>query len=150
MQIREATLKDRDGVFELLGELMRSAAGAGESPINQPKAEEAFKHIIENKKAGAIFVAEENGNLLGLVTLSYPMAVRCGGIYACVEEFIVSERARGKGAGGKLLEAAKAHALKMGCHEIQVNRPSEAGYPVYLKHGWSDLGKHLCFRVAKE
>ncbi len=146
MQVREAALKDRDQVFDLMSELMRSPAGAGETPVNRSKSEATFRRIIEDKTAGAIFVAEEDGVLLGLVTLSYPMAVRCGGIYACIEEFIVSERARGKGAGGKLLEAAKAHALKMGCHEIQVNRPSEAGYPVYLRHGWKDLGKHLSLK----
>ena len=42
-----------------------------------------------------------------------------------------------------LLEAAIARAREKGCAELQVNRPSEMGYPVYLRHGWQDLGRHL-------
>jgi GNAT superfamily N-acetyltransferase len=140
LQIREATLEDWNGVFELVKELMRSVGP--ESPIHQPSAAEAYRQIMENE-TGTILVAEEDGDLLGLITLSYPMAVRCGGIYACIEEFVVSERARGKGAGSKLLEAAKKKAAERGCYEVQVNRPSEVGYPIYLRHGWKDLGKHL-------
>ena len=88
--------------------------------------------------------------MIGLITLSYPTAIRCGGKYSCIEEFIVSEQARGKGVGGKLLEAAIAEATARGCYQIQVNRPSEIGYPVYLRHGWEDLGKHLDMRLPRK
>lgn len=140
IQIRDATREDAGGVFDLIRELMQSPGP--QIPIDQPRALSAFNRIIE-EKTGSILVAEEDGLLLGLLTLSYPMAVRCGGVYACIEEFVVGSRARGKGVGGKLLEAAKRKASEMGCHEIQVNRPSEVGYPVYIRHGWKDLGKHL-------
>ena len=143
MIIREAMIEDWNCVFELVRELMRSAEP--ESQIHEPGASEAYRRIIKDK-TGTILVAEEDGSLLGLITLSYPMAVRCGGIYACIEEFVVSERARGKGAGSQLLEAAKRKAAEMGCYEVQVNRPSEIGYPIYLRHGWKDLGKHLNFK----
>ena len=72
---------------------------------------------------------------MGLISLSYPIAVRCGGIYACIEEFIVSEKARGKGAGSRLLEAAKRKAAQMGCHEVQVNRPSEMTRSTFTMDG---------------
>jgi GNAT superfamily N-acetyltransferase len=141
IQIRGAKLEDRDKVFELLRQLMLSATGV-QSAINGQGASETFRKII-NEGQGAILVAEEDDRLLGLVTLSYPLAVRCGGLYACIEEFIVGDSARGKGVGGKLLEAAIQKAREKGCFELQVNRPSELGYPVYLRHGWQDLGKHL-------
>jgi GNAT superfamily N-acetyltransferase len=60
-----------------------------------------------------------------MVTLSYPLAIRCGGVYACIEEFVVGPQARGKGVGGLLLEAAIRRAREMGCAEIQVKRPSQ-------------------------
>ncbi len=132
-------------MLELLKELMRPLEA--EYPIRQSRSAEAFRRIIEKKTSGTILVAAEDGDLLGLITLSCPMAVRCGGIYACIEEFVVSVRARGKGAGSRLLEAAKQKAAEMGCYEIQVNRPSELGYPVYIRHGWKDLGKHLCLKI---
>jgi N-acetylglutamate synthase-like GNAT family acetyltransferase len=144
--VRQATVEDRNGIFALLKELLGSTGL--ESPINQPGALEAYRQIIEDHK-GTFLVAEEGENLLGLISLSYPIAVRCGGIYACIEEFIVSEKARGKGAGSRLLEAAKRKAAQMGCHEVQVNRPSEIGYPIYIHHGWKDLGKHLSLYPAR-
>jgi GNAT superfamily N-acetyltransferase len=141
VNVREATLEDQKEVFELLRQLMMAAADV-ESAIDHPSAAEAFRQIITEKK-GTVLLAEEDGVTLGLVTLSYPFAIRCGGVYSCIEEFVVSERARGKGVGGMLIEAAIKKAAERGSFELQVNRPSELGYPVYLRHGWQDLGKHL-------
>ena len=104
---------------------------------------ETFRQIIDNNVLGTILVAEENDTLLGLITLSYPTAIHCGGIYTCIEEFIVGEKGRGKGIGGKLLKAALDEASSRGCFELQVNNPSEMGYPVYLKYGLKDTGKQL-------
>jgi GNAT superfamily N-acetyltransferase len=147
VNIREATIKDQEEVFDLLRQLMTSANM--DSPINQPSAIDTFRQVIEEGK-GTVLVAEEDGKMLGLLTLSYPVAIRCGGIYSCIEEFIVTEKARGKGVGGKLLEAAISKATEKGCYELQVNRPSELGYPVYMRHGWKDLGKHLNFYPGRQ
>jgi GNAT superfamily N-acetyltransferase len=103
----------------------------------------AFQKIVRNPELGSIFVADDDGVLLGVITLSYPMAARCGGIYSCIEEFMVTEKARGKGVGGRLMEALLNEARLKGCFEIQVNNPSQMGYPVYLRHGFEDTGKHL-------
>jgi GNAT superfamily N-acetyltransferase len=102
-----------------------------------------FRNIVHNPELGTILVAEENGEIAGVTTLSYPTAIRCEGIYSCLEENIVDERFRGKGVGGKLLKAAIAEAAARGCKELQVNAPSEMGYPLYLRYGLKDNGKHL-------
>ena len=147
VNIREATIEDQKEVFDLLRQLMTSANT--DSPINQPSSIDTFRQVIEEGK-GTVLVAEEDGKMLGLLTLSYPVAIRCGGIYSCIEEFIVTEEARGKGVGGKLLETAISKAAEKGCYELQVNRPSELGYPVYMRHGWKDLGKHLNFYPGRQ
>jgi predicted N-acetyltransferase YhbS len=147
VNIREATIDDQSEVFDLIRQLMTSANM--ESPINQPSAAEAYRQVIEEEK-GTVLVAEEDGKMLGLVTLSYPVAIRCGGIYSCIEEFIVTEQARGKGVGSKLLQAAIKKATEKGSYELQVNRPSELGYPVYLRQGWKDLGKHLNYYPGRQ
>ncbi len=63
---------------------------------------------------------------------------------------MVDENLRDKGIGGKLLEAAIAEATARGCDEIQVNRPSQLGYPVYLRHGLLDLGKHMNLKLPRK
>ena len=148
VELRKATIEDETGVFNLLRQLMTSANA--ESPVNQKSGFGTFRKILDDDDAGTVFVAEEDGVMLGLITLSYPLAIRCGGPYASIEEFIVTEQARGKGVGGKLLEAAIARATERGCYELLVSRPSDLGYPVYLRHGWKDAGKALLMNLPRE
>jgi len=148
VEIREATIEDEAVVFDLLRQLMESATG--DSPVNQPRGSDTFRQVLENEDMGTVFLAEEDGRALGLLTLSYPVAIRCGGIYSCIEELIVVEQARGKGVGGALLEASIERATARGCYELQVNRPSELGMPVYLRHGWHDAGKSFLLVLPRE
>ena len=147
--IRKATIEDEAAVFDLLKQFPPGETPP-ERPVNWQGGVDAFREIVENEEKGTIMVAEEDNETVGVITLSYPVAVRCAGIYTCIEEFIVSERMRGRGVGGQLLEAAIAEATSKGCREIQVNGPSELGYPVYLQHGWKDLGKHLNMRLPRQ
>lgn len=144
MLIRRAWAEDEHGVFALLEQFPSETAA-----FEWQKGAGAFHGIMENSALGAVLVAEEEKRLLGVITLSYPFAIRCAGRYACIEEFIVDEAGRGKGVGGKLITAAIEEARSRGCHEVQVNRPSEAGYPVYLRHGWKDLGRHLNLKLQE-
>jgi GNAT superfamily N-acetyltransferase len=146
IEIREATIEDQPGVFNLLKQLMSGANE--ESAINQQSGVNTYRQMLKGE-TGTVFVAIEDGNMLGLVTLSYPVAIRCGGAYSSIEEFIVTEQARGKGVGGALLEAAIARATERGCYELLVSRPSELGYPVYLRHGWQDAGKALLMNLPR-
>jgi len=147
LEIREATLDDKEQVFDLLRQLMEGATA--DNPVNQPSGEAIFRELVETDK-GDIYVAVEDGKMLGLVTLSYLITIRCGGIYGSIEDFIVTEQARGKGVGGKLLEASIARATEVGCGEFVVQRPSEMGTPVYLRHGWEDVGKLLYMTLPRK
>lgn len=149
IKIRGATTEDEVGVFDLLGQFQGSDTPT-ETRTNWRAGMVTFREIVENEEKGTILVAEEDSEIVGVITLSYPVAIRCAGIYTCIEEFIVSQKMRGRGVGGQLLEAAITEATSKGCREIQVNRPSELGYPVYLQHGWEDLGKHLNMRLPRQ
>jgi GNAT superfamily N-acetyltransferase len=149
IEIRRAGIEDEAGVFDMLRQL-----SAGDTPpesrTNWQGGTATFREMVADNEKGTVLIAEEGNEIVGVLTLSYPVAIRCAGIYTCIEEFIVSQKMRGRGVGGQLLEAAIAEATTRGCHEIQVNRPSELGYPVYLRHGWEDLGKHLNLRLPRK
>ena len=138
MQVRKATTEDEGQIISLL-----KLFPPDEITVDWEVAHSTYQRVVENPDLGTILVAEENGDVAGVITLSYPTAVRCGGLYTCIEEFVVAERVRGKGVGGQLLLAAIAEATTRGCYEIQVNNPSQLGYPLYLRHGLKDIGKHL-------
>lgn len=146
IRIRRATTEDEAKVFELLGQFS-SSAPPGESSTNWQKGAPTFREIVTSTEKGTILLAEEDADGVGVITLSYPVAIRCAGKYACIEELIVSERVRGKGVGSQLLEAAIAEATSKGCDEIQCNGPSELGLPVYLRQGLKDIGKHLKMKL---
>jgi len=149
IKIRRAIIKDEGEIFDLFGQFT-----PGETPPERLNRWQGgtgtFHEIVNDDEKGTVLVAEEDNEVVGVITLSYPVAIRCGGIYTCIEEFIVSQKMRGRGVGGLLLEAAIAEATTKGCREIQVNRPSELGYPVYLEHGWADLGKHLNMKLPRQ
>ena len=148
LNIRQATIEDEASVFTLFKQLP-SRQKASQNPLHQPSGVITFRDMVKNEDKGTILLAEQDGDILGVITLSYPVAIRCSGIYTCIEEFIVSEQARGKGVGGQLLKAAITEATTRGCHELQVNNPSELGYPLYIQHGLKDDGKHLKIKLSQ-
>jgi predicted N-acetyltransferase YhbS len=139
MEIRYANVKDEQSIINLISQFPEAQSELWDTQASA----KAFRKIVHNSDLGTILVAEEDNEVLGVLTLSYPTAVRCGGLYTCIEEFIVDEKGRGKGIGGGLLKAALNEAKSKGCFELQVNNPSTLGYPVYLKYGLKDIGKHL-------
>ncbi len=146
IDIRKATVRDEAEVFNVL-KLLLSPRSADSSLIRTPGALTAFNSLVNSNDKGVVIVAEEEGRVVGLITLSYPIAMRCAGKYTCIEEFIVSEAVRGRGVGTQLLQAALEEAKKQGCFEIQVNSPTEMGYPLYIKQDIKDAGKHLKKRL---
>ena len=145
VEIRNANLDDEAAVLALL--LQFPDEELEEYGIRKELGK-TFRDIIHNAALGTILLVEEDGDILGIVTLSYPTAIRCGGVYTCIEEFIVDEKARGKGVGGSLMRTAINEASSRGCFELQVNNPSPLGYPVYLKYGLQDVGKHLKIKLG--
>lgn len=146
INIRKATVRDEAEVFNVL-KMLLSPRAADSSRIRTPGALTTFRELVTREDKGVVIVAEENDKLVGLITLSYPIAIRCAGKYTCIEEFIVSETVRGRGVGTQLLQATLEEAKKQGCFEIQVNAPTEMGYPLYIKQDIKDAGKHLKKRL---
>ena len=137
--IRKATPADQPKTIDLLKQFPPDP----ELPqLNWDDAAKAFATLVEGHR-GCIFVAEEGAEIVGLVTLGYSYVLRFGGIYAMIEEFIVSEVMRGKGIANRLLQTAIQEARRMGCPELQVNGPSPLGRPVYLRNGFHEAGLHM-------
>lgn len=92
-------------------------------------------------------MAIEGEEILGVISLSYPVAIRCSGPYARIEEYIVDEANRGKGIGSMLLKAAIKEARNMGCFDLQVNNPSDLGRPLYLGEGFEGGGDYMRLKL---
>lgn len=132
--IRLATVMDLQPAFKLMTEL-------GYPDLSLPKFEKAYRAVLEHP-AMFLLVAEDNDQqVIGLASISDRPQLRLTGALVTIDELVVAHRARGRGVGHKLLEAAEAMARKLGARrlELETNRARESyrrGF--YVKNGFTE------------
>ena len=143
IEIRDATAADEAACAGLLAELSNVTGGE-----TDPRFSGVFQDLVTRAR-GLIQVADEDGDLLGMVTISYNLALRYGGEYCQLEELIVSPRARGRKLGGLLVQAAVAAARRRGCAEIGLYllETTEHNRPFYAKYGFESIGGEMRQRL---
>jgi len=106
--------------------------------------EKTYAALLEGRR-GAILIAEEDGVTLGTITISYNLAIRYSGEYCQLEELIVDSRARGKNAGGLLVQGAIKTAIAHGCAEmgLYLTESTEGNRPFYEKYGFKVVGSEM-------
>jgi GNAT superfamily N-acetyltransferase len=138
-----AEAADRQECLELIATLTGTQAQDGWA--------EAFDELVTGNR-GVIVLAEEDGDVLGVATVSYNVAIRYGGEYCQLEELIVDEKARGKNLGALLMEAVVERARERGCAEMGlylVDR-TEANRPFYEKFGFEFVGSEMRQRLRSQ
>ena len=93
------------------------------SSSSNPPTEEALQRIIESDSAQILIAEDENGEILGTMTLvifQIPTGIR-----AWIEDVVVDSSARGKGIGKKLNLAALELAKQAGAKTVDLtSRPA--------------------------
>ena len=121
--------KIAEKIRELLIQLSRSGKDKGEIP------EQWFNEVI-NSPWHDLLLAIEDGEVIGIATMSVTMGA---GINknAFLEDFVVDEKARGKGVGNLLWEEMLKWSKEKGCKELEFTsgRGREAAQEFYKKHG---------------
>lgn len=144
INIRVATTSDREACIELLqdlsdvtGEWLSAAAG------------DAFDALLDGVR-GQVLIAEEDGEMFGLASVTYCLAMRFGGEYCQFEELVVEPSARNKRVGSMLMEATLANARARGCVEIgaYLTDAAEANKPYYEKFGFRTIGTEMRQRLV--
>jgi len=105
------------------------------SSSSEPITREKLNEIIDGEST-VLFAARSDGEIVGLLTLAVfriPTALR-----AWIEDVVVDERARGKGVGEALNQAALAEAKRRGAKTVDLtSRPSrEAANRLYQRIGF--------------
>lgn len=116
-------------VRELLIELSRSKKDKGEIP------REWFEDVI-NSPYHDLLIAEEDGKILGIATLSILMGpgIRKN---AYLEDFVTDSTVRGKGIGSALWNAMLEWAAEKGCKDLEFTcgHGRESAQEFYKHHG---------------
>lgn len=133
MTIRLATSEDKEQVLKLFDEFS-SLLKAKEVPSQI--GGKIFDEIMSRTDT-KIFVAEENGNLLGLSTFYLLPNIRHGWHRGHIEDFFVSDMARHKGVGTKLLTFIKDYCKTNNIKVIKLDSGNELtdAHRFYEKNG---------------
>ena len=89
------------------------------------------RELSQNVPIGVFLEDEGGGKLAGLTGETF-------GNWLCIQFLFVSERLRGQGIGGKLLETAEKEARQRGCKYAFVNTFSFQAPAFYEKHGYRE------------
>jgi ribosomal protein S18 acetylase RimI-like enzyme len=142
MRVRDAVLADGEAVVELIREL---AEGEGESsPLDR-----GFVARYLESPISRILLAEEQGQVVGLLSYSIRPDLYHAGHTALIEELVVAAGRRGQGIGSALMAELLERAARQGWAEVSVSTmPDNAGAQrFYRRHGLGEeavfLEKHL-------
>ena len=143
--IRSAFKKDSTDIARLISEL---AGNSGEtSPIT---AEYAAQYL--ETPGSHILLAEEDRQVVGLLSYSIRANLCQAGDTCLIEELVIQQSARGRGIGGRLIEALFQRLASSNCVEVSVTTmpDNQKAIAFYKSHGMVDeaifLEKHFHIR----
>jgi GNAT superfamily N-acetyltransferase len=146
VRVRMAAPTDWPAVAGLLVELGRGvAAGTAADPTHQLQFAGHIRRI-EN----VTLVAEDDGSVVGVIDMEYHQRLGDHRPQARVHDLIVTERARGTGAGGALVSRAEELARRRGCFRmalVTANWRTEA-IAFYERQGWQSYGSWFVKQLA--
>ena len=137
--IRPAGASDKEACLELLEDLTDATGGTVST-----RAGDTFD-VLLNGERGCILLAEDDGELLGLASVTFNPAMRFGGEYCQLEELVVDPAARGKKVGAMLVEAVLSSARERGCAEVgaYLVKTTEHNRAFYEKFGFEAVGTEM-------
>ncbi|OLF17143.1 GNAT family N-acetyltransferase [Actinophytocola xanthii] len=132
MQIRLARTTDAAAVNELLDQLGYPPDDAATTASRI----QAWRH----DPSSAAYVAEVDGDILGLVAVHICPFFERAGAWARIVALVVADRARGRGVGGQLVTAAESFANRWGCLRMEVTSADRRGtaHEFYRRRGYID------------
>ena len=139
VKIRLAITEDEQQCSELLDVLAEAT-----SDQNNIFDSNTFNQVISNER-GSLVIAEEEGQILGMASVSFNLALRYNGEYCQLEELVVHQEARGKNVGGLLIEETLRLAKNRGCKEfgLYLLESTKHNQSFYEKYGFILIGQEM-------
>lgn len=145
-QVRLAGGDDVAAAAAGVGALLDELGGEGPSPA---ELEAATRKLVEEPAMGAVFVAEADGEIVGVLAASWQHAVHVPGRYGVVQDLWVRDDWRSRAIGRDLLEALAGLAREQGISRLEVGLPQdsfaaiEATRSFYLANDFAPLGPRM-------
>jgi GNAT superfamily N-acetyltransferase len=131
MQIRRAAVTDAEAVTQLLTQLGY--------PQDDVEATATRIQLWTDHPAAAVFVADADGKVLGVIAVrAYPF-FQLPGYSGHVVALVVSDQARRQGVASRLLSAAEAFAVEHGCTRMEITSAERRkdAHAFYQRRGYT-------------
>ena len=144
-KIRLATGRDCDAAIDLVRRLLTEL---GETPAPAEAMAPVFNGFVNDGNAGFVALAEDDGCLVAVCTVSYVDALRSVGRYAIIQEMYVVPGVRSTGVGMDVLRFALDHAIARGCAMVELGTPYHGARQIqfYQRAGFTNVGARLRWR----
>ncbi len=135
MLVEMATAADIPALDGLLSILFSQEA---EFSPNSQAQQRGLARIIGDPAVGAVLVARDGDQIVGMVNLLFTISTALGERVALLEDMVVFPAGRGMGAGTKLLSEAVTYSRVQGCKRITLltDRNNESAQRFYAKQGF--------------
>ncbi|HEY2217117.1 MAG TPA: GNAT family N-acetyltransferase [Solirubrobacteraceae bacterium] len=146
VRVRLARVDDADAVAAAVRELLLELSGQAPQP---PALRRAARELLEDPSAGAVLIAGEGAEIVGVLSASWQTAIHVPGRYALIQDLWVSSDRRGAAIGRDLLLALFDLAVEREIVRVEVGLPSErfagqaATQAFYTANGFSLLGPRM-------
>lgn len=135
MILRTATTADIPAMATLLGSLFSIEADFTPDTAKQVKGLE----LLLASPTARIFVAENEGKVIGMCTVQLLVSTAAGEKIGSVEDVVVDPAFRGQGVGNALLQTLEQWAESQGLArlQLQADKDNAPALHFYAKQGWT-------------
>jgi len=139
MLVDNATAADIPALIDLLSILFSQEA---EFRPNADAQQKGLARIIANPEIGAVLLARQGNQVIGMVNLLFTVSTALGERVALLEDMVVLPASRSTGVGEKLLSEAISFSRVQGCKRITLltDRSNESAQRFYAKQGFVESG----------
>lgn len=145
-QVRAARSEDTPAVAIAVRELLFELGG---TPPSAAAIEATARALVDDRRAGALLVAEGQRTIVGVLGASWQIAMHVSGRYALIQDLWVHPAWRSRSIGAALIAALCELAREQQFTRIEVGLPRQsfarirATEAFYLNNGFEPLGERL-------
>ena len=140
VHIRLATAEDADVLVGLMHDFYHDDG----DPFDAEASRTAFTALLDEPTWGLVWLAEDGGNHIGYVALTFGYSMEFGGRDAFVDDLYVAPSHRGQGVGQALLGACEYACRELGIRAVHLAvRPANPAAALYRRVGFREREHRL-------
>ena len=150
MHVRPANLEDQEAIRVIYNDAVLNTTATFDTDERSPVKQ--MEWYNNHKKNHPVFVAEDNGTVVGWASLS-PWSDRCAYDTTVEVSVYIDKDFRGKGIGSVLLQMVTLEGKQVGNHTIlsRITSGNEVSIHLHEKYGYVKVGvmKEVGFKFGK-